>query len=85
MARMDSPVEIIVKDLDGSRLDLSRRLLRYCDNDRWIRLSNHVARLALPLKVVPMEHDCIDIRPHSKPSNPLDTHSSHVKVHLNVL
>ena len=48
----DIPVDVVVEDLDVSRLQLPWWLLRLRYEDRRVGLANHEAVLAFPFKVV---------------------------------
>ena len=57
LTKYNSPVEVVVKDLDCS-WDV-RRFLRNRDQYGWVRFPNHVTRFSLPLKSVPKEIDMV--------------------------
>ena len=54
--KYDSPIEVVVEDLDGLGLvRLARWLLCDRDEDGWIRLANNVTIVSLPHELVPKQ------------------------------
>jgi hypothetical protein len=78
----NGPIEVVVQDLNGCRLDPSSGFLRYGNEYWWIWFANHVTFFTLPLEFVSLQDGlsapCIDVNRHDKPAHP-----SHLKFHRN--